>query len=184
MSALRREYDPAASAGLDQAAVEKKVGADAKAEGEKAEPIKSEIDKSEIDKSEIDKSEIDKAAVRKPDKPASLQQRIKRTEERISDRRAALALRTADVNAKVRKSLSSPLLIIAAAGAGFVFAQFRKKRRPEKEDRREPVVVKPSIFASITEALTLATTLLAMMPLIRSKAKEGVQEATGEVPES
>ena len=174
MSALRREYDPAASAGLDQAAVEKKVGADAKAESEKAERIKSEIDK----------SEIDKAAVRKPDKPASLQQRIKRTEERISDRRAALALRTADVNAKVRKSLSSPLLIIAAAGAGFVFAQFRKKRRPEKEDRREPVVVKPSIFASITDALTLATTLLAMMPLIRSKAKEGVQEATGEVPES
>ena len=174
MSALRREYDPAASAGLDQAAVEKKVGADAKAESEKAERIKSEIDK----------SEIDKAAVRKPDKPASLQQRIKRTEERISDRRAALALRTAAINGKVRKSLSSPLLMVGAAGAGFVFAQFRKKRRPEKEDRREPVVVKPSIFASITEALTLATTLLAMMPLIRSKAKEGVQEATGEVPES
>ena len=102
----------------------------------------------------------------------------------MSDRRAALALRTADVNGKVRKSLSSPLLIVAAAGTGFVFAQFRKKRRPEREDRREPVVVKPSIFASVTDALTLATTLLAMMPLIRSKAKEGVQEATGEVPES
>ena len=169
MSALRREYDPVESSGLDKTAVEKKVDADAKVESEKAERVKSEIDT---------------ADVQKPEKRPSLEQRIKRTEERISDRRAALALRTADINGKVRKSLSSPLLMVGAAGAGFVFAQFRKKRRPEKEDRREPVVVKPSIFATITEALTLATTLLAMMPLIRSKAKEGVQEATGEVPQS
>ena len=169
MSALRRESERAEDAGVDNAAVDRKIKAD---------------DQADVDKAERVKSEITKTVVAKPEKPEPLEARIKRTEERIADRRAALALRAADVNGKVRKSLSSPLLIVGAAGAGFVFAQFKKKPRPEREERRKDIVAKPSIFATITDALTLATTLLAMMPLIRSKAKEGVQEATGEVPET
>ena len=114
----------------------------------------------------------------------SLDSRIDRTEQRIAKRRLVLVARASDVTGKVSGKLGSPLLMLGAAGIGFVFAQFRSRRSRddrEKRERRE-VVTKPSIFASITDALTLATTLLAMMPLIRSKAKEGVQEATGEVP--
>ena len=123
-------------------------------------------------------------------KKESLNDRIRRTEKRIADRRLILAARTSDVTGKMRGTLASPLLMIGAAGAGFVLAQFHRrrdrdgrKRKRERDDRPE-VVMKPSIFASLTDALTLGTTLLAMMPLIRSKAKEGVQEATGEVPPS
>lgn len=120
----------------------------------------------------------------------SLDTRICRAEERIASRRDALAARAAVVNGRVRGKLSSPLLIVVAAGAGFVFAQFRRHRRSERPDERErredrpEVVMKPSIFSTLTDALTLATTVLAMMPLIRSTAKEGVQEATGEVAPS
>ena len=112
----------------------------------------------------------------------SLDSRIHRAEERIAKRRLVLVARTSDVNGKVRAKLGSPLLMMGAAAIGFVFAQFRRGRAPEERRDRPEVVMKPSVFASITDALTLATTLLAMMPLIRSKAKEGVQEATGEVP--
>ena len=115
----------------------------------------------------------------------SLDQRINRLEERIGGHRDALALRTQSVGGGARKLLSSPFLIVAAAGAGFVVAQFRKRRRrPEREETLEPVVVKPSIFASLTDALTLATTLLAMMPLIRKKAEQGAQDAQQGAPES
>lgn len=114
----------------------------------------------------------------------SLDSRIHRTEQRIAKRRLVLVARASEVNGKVRGKLGSPLLMLGAAGIGFVFAQFRRRRSRDERERRErpEVVMKPSIFASVTDALTLATTLLAMMPLIRSKAKEGVQEATGEVP--
>ena len=112
----------------------------------------------------------------------SLDARIDRAEQRIAKRRVVLAARTSDVNSKVRGKLGSPLLVVGAAAIGFVFAQFRRSRARDEPRHRPEVVVKPSVFASITDALTLATTLFAMMPLIRSKAKEGVQEATGEVP--
>ena len=114
----------------------------------------------------------------------SLDSRIHRTEQRIAKRRLVLVARASEVNGKVRGKLSSPLLMLGAAGIGFVFAQFRRRRSRDERDRgeRQEVTMKPSIFATVTDALTLATTLLAMMPLIRSKAKEGVQEATGEVP--
>lgn len=121
----------------------------------------------------------------RPHQPESLDKRIDRVEERIAGHRDALAVRTQSVGGGVRKLLSSPFLIVAAAGAGFVFAQFRKRRRRrEREDTLEPVVVKPSIFASLTDALTLATTLLAMMPLIRKKAEQGAQDAQQGAPES
>ena len=118
------------------------------------------------------------------DAVGSLDSRIHRTEQRIAKRRLVLVARASDVNGKVRGKLSSPLLMLGAAGMGFVFAQFRRRRSRDERDRgeRQEVTMKPSIFATVTDALTLATTLLAMMPLIRSKAKEGVQEATGEVP--
>ena len=129
MSALRREYDPAESAGLDKAAVENKVGDDAKVEIEKAERVKSEINKADVPKA---------------DKPPSLEQRIKRTEDRISERRAALALRTGDVSGKVRKSLSSPLLIVGAAGAGLdeqgVVEIFPNSPVPAKVDDRRSLL--------------------------------------------
>ena len=115
----------------------------------------------------------------------SLDARIQRTEQRIAKRRLVIVARTSDVTGQVRGNLGSPLLMLGAAGFGFVFAQFRRRRSRDEHKRdseRPEVVMKPSLFASITDALTLATTLLAMMPLIRSKAKEGVQEATGEIP--
>ena len=114
----------------------------------------------------------------------SLDSRIQRAEQRIAKRRLVLVARASDVNGKVRGKLGSPLLMLGAAGIGFVFAQFRRRRSRDERGRRDrpEVVMKPSVFASLTDALTLATTLLAMMPLIRSKAKEGVQEATGELP--
>lgn len=127
----------------------------------------------------------DTTAEVKAEHRATLDERIKRTEDRIAGRRAVLAVRAGAVSGTVRKKLSSPLLIVGAAAAGFVFAQFKRKRsRAESDDHREQVVMKPSVFASLTDALTLATTLLAMLPMIRSKAKDGVQEATGEAPPS
>lgn len=112
----------------------------------------------------------------------SLETRIHRTEQRIAKRKLVIAARKADVSGEVRGKLGSPLLVLGAAGIGFVFAQFRRRRSREERRERPEVLMKPSMFATVTDALTLATTLLAMMPLIRSKAKEGVQEATGDVP--
>jgi hypothetical protein len=129
----------------------------------------------------------DRAAAEKSAKSVeSLDDRIERAERRIAKHRLVLAARTGDVTGKVRGKLGSPMLVVIAAGAGFLFAQFRKRRGKDEVDRRDrpEVVMRPSMFATLTDALTLATTLLAMMPLIRSKAKEGVQEATGEVPPS
>jgi hypothetical protein len=126
------------------------------------------------------------SALRREQEPQSLDARIRNAEQRIATRRLVLAARASDVNGKVRRKLGSPLLILAAAGAGFVFAQFKRRRGSGERDRddKPEVVMKPSIFAVLTDALTLATTVLAMLPLIRSKAKdaakEGVQEAAVE----
>ena len=108
------------------------------------------------------------AAGRKLDKAESLDQRITRTENRIAGRRATLAAQAGDAGGQVRRTLSSPLLIGVAAGAGFLIAQFAKRRRAAGiRDEREQIIVKPSLFASLTDALTMVTTLLAMLPLLR-----------------
>ena len=81
----------------------------------------------------------------------------------------------------LREGLSSPITLLIAAGTGFALGQFSKRKRAEAHADSDPPRARLSIFAMLMEALTLATTVMAMLPVLRREpARES--EPAGEAP--
>lgn len=118
-------------------------------------------------------------ANRNSTRPASLNQRIREAEGQLAGRQKSIGFRTAALGRNLRETLSSPMAFLVAAGVGFAIGKFSKKRSAEPHADRAPVSVRPSIFATLMEAITLASTVMAMLPAIRREPVRDT-EATGE----
>jgi hypothetical protein len=121
------------------------------------------------------------AADRKAREPVSLDRRIREVEVRLAGRQAAIGSRSAALGRNVRESLGSPIALLAAAGAGFAIGQFSKRKRAEPHADSAPASTRPSILATALDALTLATTVMALLPAMR-RAPARDPERTGEMP--
>ena len=114
-------------------------------------------------------------------RPAPLNQRIREVEQQLAGRQRSIGFRAAALARNLREKLSSPITLLVAAGAGFAIGQFSKRKRAEPHTGTDPANTRPSIFATLMDAFSLATTVMAMLPAIR---REPVRdpEATGETP--
>jgi hypothetical protein len=81
----------------------------------------------------------------------------------------------------LRETLSSPLTLLVAAGVGFAIGKVSKRKSAKPHADSAPPSVRPSIFATLLEAFTLASTVMAMLPAMR-RAPVRDTEATGETP--
>jgi hypothetical protein len=99
--------------------------------------------------------------------PASLDRRIRETEQRLADRQRSAGVHAAALDRTLREGLSSPITLLIAAGAGFALGQFSRRRRARACPDGEPPRAGRSILAALMEALTLASTVMAMLPARR-----------------
>jgi hypothetical protein len=113
--------------------------------------------------------------------PVSLDERIRQTERQLAGRQSSIGVRAAALGRSVRENLSSPIALLVAAGAGFAIGQYSKRKKAEPTAESEPSSVRPSIFATLMDAITLATTVLAMFPAMR-REPPGEAGAAGEMP--
>jgi hypothetical protein len=111
--------------------------------------------------------------------PAPLNQRIREAEQQLAGRQRSLGICTAALGRNLRETLSSPLTLVVAAGAGFAIGKFSKRKRAEPRAERDPPSARPSIFVTLIDAITLAGTLVAMLPAIRREPVRAT-EATGD----
>jgi hypothetical protein len=114
-------------------------------------------------------------------RPAPLNQRIREAEQRLAGRQRSIGFRAAALGRNLREKLSSPITLLVAVGAGFAIGQFSKRKRAEPRADSDPPSTRPSIFATLMDAFTLATTVMAMLPAIRRQPVRDT-EATGETP--
>lgn len=121
------------------------------------------------------------AAHRDSARPASLNQRIRESERQLAGRQRSLGLRAGALRRNLRQNLGSPIALIIAAGAGFAVGQFSKRKRAEAAPRSDPPSDRPSLFATLMDALTLATTVMAMLPAMRREPARDTATA-GETP--
>lgn len=110
----------------------------------------------------------------------SLERRIREVEARLADRQRAVGAGAAALESGVRAAMTSPLALLAAVGAGFAIGQYSKRRRAAPQVASGPAVVRPSIFATLMEVLTLASTVMAILPALRRRPEEGA-DAAGDV---
>jgi hypothetical protein len=73
------------------------------------------------------------------------------------------------------------MAFLVAAGVGFAIGKFSKRKRAEPHADSAPASVRPSIFATLMEAITLASTVMAMLPARRREPARDF-EATGKTP--
>ena len=120
-------------------------------------------------------------ANRNSTRPASLNQRIREAERQLAGRQRSIGFRAAALGRSVRENLSSPIALLVAAGVGFAIGQFSKRKSAEPHAGTDPPSARPSIFATLMDAFTLASTVMAMLPAIRREPARDT-EATGETP--
>lgn len=73
------------------------------------------------------------------------------------------------------------MAFLVAAGVGFAIGKFSKRKSAKAHAECDPPSVRPSIFATLMEAITLASTVMAMLPARRREPARDF-EATGETP--
>jgi hypothetical protein len=104
---------------------------------------------------------------RDPPIPASLDRRIRQAEQRLADRQRSTGVHAAALGRTLRGALSSPVTLLIAAGAGFALGQFSKRRGARACPDGDPPRAGRSIFATLMEAITLASTVMAILPARR-----------------
>ena len=104
------------------------------------------------------------------EKPSgSLNERVSDVEQRIAGRQKAIGERAATIFGSVREKLSSPITLLLAAAGGIGLGYFTRHRMETASSRapdrgRDVVEVRPSILATLLNAFTLISTVLAMVP--------------------
>ena len=102
-------------------------------------------------------------------KPGSLNQRVSDAEQRITGRQKAIGERAVTVFGNVREKLNSPVTLLLAVGGGIGLGYFTRHRMETAASRPpdpepEGVAGRPSIFATLLDAFTLVSTVLAIVP--------------------
>ena len=114
----------------------------------------------------------------------SLDHEIHQIESRLRARRSLTTLHAEALQRSLREKLSSPLALAAAAGAGFAaghFGVFRKKsvaeeiedRIDDRPARERPGIDYPGLLSQIMNGLSLASSIMAMLP--RQQAEPGYE---------
>ena len=111
-------------------------------------------------------------------RPATLNQRIRLAERQLAERQRSIGICIGALGRNLREILRSPLTVLVAAGAGFGLGQFSKRQRQEPAPESEPVSARPSLFATLLDAFTLASSVMAMLPPLRRRFASD-DDATG-----
>ena len=107
-----------------------------------------------------------------PSPAGSLDRQISDVEERLALRRQSSKVHASALGQRLRDKLSSPVTLLIAAGVGFAaghFNPFRKSGASARVD--ESGAGRHRLLATIMEALSLAGTLMAMLPAIEAARK-------------
>ena len=120
-------------------------------------------------------------AHRESAKPAPLGTRIREAEQRLADRQRSTRVRAAALGRALHDGLSSPITLLVAAGAGFTLGQFSKRKRAQTRADADPPPARPPRFAALMDALSLVTTVMAMLPALRREPARDSSTA-GEAP--
>lgn len=96
-----------------------------------------------------------------------LRSRIRAAERQLAQRQADVRSHAAALGRGARASLGSPAALLAGVGAGFALGLFTKRRRASpRPPPVEPAAARPSIFASLLDAVTLVTTVMSLFPAL------------------
>ena len=112
-------------------------------------------------------------------RPVSLNQRIRETEHQLADRQRSVGLRAAALRRSFRAGLGSPITLLVAGGVGFAVGQFSKRKLRAPHAGTALPGARPSFVATLLEAFTLATTVMAMLPARRRGPPCDVAPADG-----
>lgn len=110
-------------------------------------------------------------------RPASLDRRIRETEDRLARRRETVGFRAASLGRNLREKLSSPLAVLVAAGAGFAIGHFSRCNTAQTQADGDSGTPRQSVFATLLEAFTLASTVIAMLPVLRQEPADETRAA-------
>lgn len=122
----------------------------------------------------------DAAPGREPAMSAPLKLRIRAAERQLAERRADVRSHSAALGRSARASLGSPAALLAGVGAGFALGLFTRRRRASSP--RPPIelpTARPSIFASLLDAVTLVSTVMALFPALGLGRGRDAGAATG-----
>ena len=109
----------------------------------------------------------DAAPGREPAMSAPLKLRIRAAERQLAERQADVRSHSAALGRSARASLGSPAALLAGVGAGFALGLFTRRRRASSPPQHsEPTTVRPSVFASLLDAVTLVTTVMSLFPAL------------------
>ena len=111
------------------------------------------------------------APVREPAMTAPLRVRIRAMERQLAGRQSAVRSHAVALGRGARASLGSPAALLAGVGAGFALGLFTKRDRSRPRSPPPPAPVeataaRPSIFASLLDAVTLVTSVMALFPAL------------------
>jgi hypothetical protein len=101
--------------------------------------------------------------------PAPVARRIHEVEQRLAGRQRLTGVHAAAVGRNLRQGLSSPFTLLIAAATGFALGQLSKRNRAAARADGDPPRPRRSIVAALMDALTLATTVMTMLPALRRK---------------
>jgi hypothetical protein len=121
------------------------------------------------------------------DNPAqtSLTTRIAQTERKILDQRSLVRLRAARLDRRVRAQLTSPTMLLLAAGAGFVTGILTDRRAIRFNEHSRGVdgsrAPSNSVLDTALTVFTLVSSVLRVMPSV-TKSLSNRPDAPGNIP--
>jgi len=96
--------------------------------------------------------------------PASLSVQVMQAELRVLQGRRLLGLRASRFGQNMRNRLTSPSMLLLAAGVGLVAERFTWRRTPARGKIKQPSASKNKLFARVLKVVAFARTLWTAFP--------------------
>lgn len=114
-----------------------------------------------------------------PPASAPLEQRIETIEKRIALRQASVSTHRAELEAAIGNKLTSPLVLVLAAGAGFAIGQIARRLPADGGDTAPGMVHTAPLLSTLLSVMSLVGPVTAIMARIKPRARAATDTRTG-----
>lgn len=114
-----------------------------------------------------------------PPASAPLEQRIGAIEKRIALRQASVATHRAELEAAIGNKLTSPLVLVLAAGVGFAIGQITRPRPADGSDTAPGTVPTAPLLPTLLSVMSLIGPVTAIIARLKPQARAATDSQTG-----
>lgn len=114
-----------------------------------------------------------------PPASAPLEQRIGAIEKRIALRQASVATHRAELEAAIGNKLTSPLVLVLAAGVGFAIGQIARPRLVDGSDPAPGTMHTAPLLPTLLSVMSLIGPVTAIMARLKPRARAAADTRTG-----